>query len=83
MGSFCNSTLKAISAVKNNIKGYKIILNKPHSEECNKLIKKDFIKNNNIINENKDFRNKVFSYLNSLDNYDRKECKKKLQKYIT
>ena len=49
-----------------------MILTKPHNEESNKLIKKDFIKNNNIINENKDFRNKVFSYLNSLDNYDRK-----------
>ena len=79
LGAFCNATLKAKIGVRLNTKGYIISITKNHSHECLSLIKSNVINNNETINQFIDFKNKVFSMLNDINIYDRKDCKNKIQ----
>ena len=79
LGAFCYATLKAKIGVRLNTKGYIISITKNHSNECLSLIKSNVINNNETINQFIDFKNKVFSMLNDINIYDRKDCKNKIQ----
>ena len=79
LGAFCNATLKAKIGVRLNTKGYIISITKNHSNECLSLIKSNVINNNETINQFIDFKNKVFSMLNDINIYDRKDCKNKIK----
>ena len=81
LGSFCNSTLEIKEITINNNVEFHINMSIPHSKECNNFYNyKNDINKSEKINEYINFRNEVFDYLNNILIYDRKECKKEIQK---
>ena len=81
LGSFCNGTCIIKKRFINNTYKNIIIDSNPHSDECINFQNNKLNKNHNekIIEDYKNFKDKVFEYLSSIEIYDRKICKEKIQ----
>ena len=72
--NFCNALLKR----KNDKKKCYYILEKEHSKECIELNKKNYINHINVIGNYNEFINNCINYLDSTEEYNKKELIMKL-----
>lgn len=79
LGSFCNGTCVIKNKIINNKEEKIVVFSKPHSKECVDMHSNNINNIGKIIDDYNKFKDEVYQYLNSINIYNRKECKSKIE----